>query len=226
MSVPIRRIPVSSTVKEQATIAPKTMELTQQQIRELLAQIQKRRFPAPSPKPLTGQQRLQQYNSVLSKLDPSKIIRVVPDPTVTLTPAQPRDPNGRGAITLVTKDDSGSCYWDTDPAFSETGTIQMPNYMSDGYVYLTFQTIAGNNYALELQLTMGSIPPQTFTGTWQIFGPSVLMLYVPAVPAQTIITGFKATEEKSCVMVAYAPNYDPSTVFGGARFLGCKLTPL
>jgi hypothetical protein len=102
----------------------------------------------------------------------------------------------------------------------------MPNYMSDGYVYLTFQTTAGSNYALELQLTMGSIPPQNLTGTWQIFGPSVLMLYVPATPAQTIVTGFKASEEKSAVMVAYQPGYDAKTVFGGARFLGCKLTPL
>ena len=102
----------------------------------------------------------------------------------------------------------------------------MPNWSSAGYIYLTFQTVAGANYALELQLTMGAIPQQTLSGTWQIFGPSVLMLYVPATPAQTIVTGFKASEDKSGVMVAYAPSYDPATVFGGARFLGCKLTPL
>ena len=226
MSDPVRKIPISSKINQQIPIATKSSELSQQKIKELLAEVQKKRFPAPAPKPLTQQQWLQQYNNALSKLDPSKIIRTQLDPTVTLTPIQPRDPNGRGAITLVSKDDSGSCYWDTDPDFSSTGIIQMPNWSSTGYVYLTFQTVAGSNYALELQLTMGAIPPQTLSGKWQIFGPSVLMLYVPATPAQTIVTGFKATEEKSGVMVAYAPDYDPATVFGGARFLGCKLTPL
>jgi hypothetical protein len=225
MSEPIRKIPISK-VNDHVSVAPKTTAFSQQQIKDLFALTQKKRFPAPAPRPLTQQQRLQQYSSVLSKIDPSKIIRVIAEPTVTLTPAQPRDPNGKGAITLVTTDDGGSCYWDTDPAFSETGTIQMPNFMSVGYVYLTFQTVVGNSYALELQLTMGSIPPQTLSGVWEVFGPSMLMLYVPATPAQTIVTGFKASDVKSGVMVAFQPNYDPATVFGGARFLGCKLTPL
>ncbi len=226
MSEPIRKIPFPNKVNQQVNIASKTTALSQQQIQEMLALNQKKRFPAPAPRPLTQQERLKQYNSVLSKIDPSKIIRIVPEPTVTLTPAQPRDPNGKGAITLVTKDDTGSCYWDTDPAFSETGTIQMPNFMSVGYVYLTFQTVVGNSYALELALTMGAIPPQALTGTWQVFGPSVLMLYVPATQAQTIVTGFKATDVKSGVMIAFQPNYEPTTVFGGARFLSAKLTPL
>jgi hypothetical protein len=221
MSDPIRKIPIK--INEQLDIASK---LSPQQIKDVLALNQKKRFPAPAPRPLTQQERLAQYSSVLSKLDPSKIIRVVAEPIVTLTPAQPRDPNGKGAITLVTTDDTGSCYWDTDPGFSETGTIQMPNFMSVGYVYLTFQTIVGNSYGLELALTMGAIPPQTLTGTWQVFGPSSLMLYVPATQAQTIVTGFKASDVKSSVMVAYQPKYEPTTVFGGARFLSAKLTPL
>jgi hypothetical protein len=75
----------------------------------------------------------------------------------------------------------------------------MPNYM-EGYIYLTFQTIVGNNYALELQLTMGSIPPQTFTGRWGIYGPSSL-IYVAATP----VAGFKATDEKSNVLISYTP---------------------
>jgi hypothetical protein len=207
-------------------IAVKTPELTQEQIKEIISQSQKKRFPAPAPKPLPRTERLKLYNSVLSKIDPKKILRVIPNASVTLTPSAPRSPDGKGSIGLVTSDDSGSCYWDTDPKFSETGTIQMPNYMSSGYIFLTFQTIAGNNYALELQLTMGAIPPQNLSGKWAILGPSVLMLYVAATPAQTVITGFKATEEKSMVTISYTPNYDPKTVFGGARFLGCTLTQL
>jgi hypothetical protein len=71
---------------------------------------------------------------VLSKLDPSKIIRIIPNPIITLTPAAPRSPDGKGSIGLVTSDNNGSCYWDTDQNFSETGTIQMPNFM-DGYIF-------------------------------------------------------------------------------------------
>jgi hypothetical protein len=209
----------------QGRITPRITELTQQQIKDIIAQSQKKRFPAPAPKPLAQIERLKQYNGVLSKIDPSKIIRVIPNPITTLTPAAPRSPDGKGSIGLVTRDDSESCYWDTDINFSETGTIQMPNYM-EGYIFLTFQTVAGNTYALELQLTMGSIPPQTFTGRWEIYGPSCLILYVAATPAQTIVTGFKATDEKSMVLLSYTPNYDPKTIFGGARFLGCTLTQL
>jgi hypothetical protein len=221
LNIKINSIPT----KQPNTIAPKTLELTQQQITELLSNSQKKRFPAPAPKPLTQTERLQQYNNVLSKIDPSKIIRIVPEPTITLTPAAPRSIDGKGSIGLESRDDSESCYWDTDPKMSETGFIQMPNFV-EGYIYLTFETIAGNNYALELQMTMASIPAQNFTGTWKIYGPSVLMLYVPATPAQTIVTGFKATDTKSLVSIFYTPNYDPKTIFGGARFLSCKLTPL
>jgi hypothetical protein len=207
------------------TILPKSLELTPQQVKEMLAEIQKKRFPAPAPKPLAQTERLKLYNSVLSKLDPSKILRIVPEPTITLTPSTPKSPDGKASIGLQTRDHSGSCYWDTDPKLSETGFIQMPNF-SDGYIYLTFETNTENNYAIELQMTMASIPPQNFSGTWQIYGPSVLMLYLPATPAQTIVTGFKATDTKSMVTIRYTPNYDPKTIFGGARFLSCKLTPL
>jgi hypothetical protein len=217
---------ITNTITNQTgKLTPKTVELTSQQVKDIIAKTQKKRFPAPAPQPMKISERLKLYNSVLSKIDPLKNIRIIPNPTITLTPAAPRSPDGKGSILLVTADDSESCYWDTDPSLSETGTIQMPNYL-EGYVYLTFQTVAGNNYALELQLTMGSIPTQAFTGTWQIFGPSCLMQYVAATPAQTIITGFKATDVKSSVMLSYTPNYDPKTIFGGARFLGCTLTQL
>jgi hypothetical protein len=206
-------------------ILPKATELTQQDIKDLIAQSQKRRFPAIAPQPLSASERLRQYSNVLSKIDPSKVIRVIPNPTITLTPVVPRSPDGKGSLGLETRDDSESCYWDTDPKLSDTGFIQMPNFV-DGYIYLAFETVAGNNYALELQTTMASIPAQNFTGTWKIYGPSVLMLYVAAKPAQTIITGFKATEEKSMVSIFYTPDYDPKTIFGGARFLGCTLTQL
>ena len=205
-------------------VTVKVSELTLEQVKGIMAESAKRRVPAPVPKPLAASERLKLYKSVLSKLDPSKIIRIVPNPVITLTPAAPRSVDGKGSIGLVTRDDSESCYWDTDPKFSDTGIIQMPNFV-EGYIFLTFETVVGCNYAVELQLTMGSIPPQTFTGTWKIYGPK-LSLYVPATPAQTIITGFTAEEEKSMVFLFYTPNYDPKTIFGGARFLSCKLTPL
>ena len=72
----------------------------------------------PEPRPIAISDRLKAYNGVLSKIDPSKIIRVIPNPTVTLTPAAPRSPDGKGSIGLVTSDANGSCYWDTDPNFS------------------------------------------------------------------------------------------------------------
>jgi hypothetical protein len=50
----------------------------------------------------------------------------------------------------------------------------------DCYIFLTFQTVAGTNYALELQLTMGAIPAQTLTGKWEIYGPSCLILFQTA----------------------------------------------
>jgi hypothetical protein len=206
-------------------ITSKITGLTQQEITGIIAVSQKKRFPAPSPRPIAISDRLNAYNGVLSKIDPSKIIRFIPNPTVTLTPAAPRSPDGKGSIGLMTSDANGSCYWDTDPNFSETGTIQMPNFM-EGYIFLTFPTISGNNYALELQLTMGAIPAQTLTGRWEIYGPNCLVLFQAATPAQTIITGFKATDEKSMVLISYTPSYDPKTVFGGARFLGCTLTQL
>ena len=206
-------------------IAPKVSELTQQEIQTLIAKSQKKRFPAPAPQTMVVSEHLRPYNSVLSKIDPPKIIRVIPNPTITLTPAAPRNPDGKGSIGLETRDDSESCYRDTDPKLSVTGFIQMPNFV-DGYIYLTFETEIGANYALELQVTMASIPAQTFTGTWKIYGPSVLMLYVAAKPAQTIITGFKATDTKSMVSIFYTPDYDPKTIFGGARFLSCTLTQL
>ncbi len=206
-------------------IIPKVSELPQLEIQTRIVQSQKKRFPASTPQPMVASERLRLYNGVLSKLDPSKIIRVIPNPTITLTPAVPRSPDGKGSIGLETRDDSERCYWDTDPKLSDTGFIQMPNFV-DGYIYLTFETVVGANYALELQVTMASIPLQTFTGTWKIYGPSVLMLYVAAKPAQTIITGFKATDTKSMVSIFYTPDYDPKTIFGGARFLGCTLTQL
>src|SRR5512137_365176 len=82
-------------------ISTKT-KLTQEQIRELIVQSQKKRFPAPAPQPLTQAERLKQYNSVLSKLDRSKIIRIIPNTAITLTPCSPRSADGRGSIGLVT----------------------------------------------------------------------------------------------------------------------------
>jgi hypothetical protein len=73
---------------------------------------------------------------------------------------------------------------------------------------------------------MGAIPPQTLTGRREIYGPSCLILFQAATPAHTIVTGFKATDEKSMVLISYSPSYDPKTVFGGARFLSCTLTQL
>jgi hypothetical protein len=196
--------------------------------KKVVASLESKRFPTVKPRELTVSERLTQYNSVLSKIDPSKIIKIVPNPTFTLTPAAPRSADGKGAISLVTRDDSESCYWDTDPKFSgETGSIQMPNFV-EGYVYFTFQTTVGLDYALELALSMGSIPANpNLNGTWHIYGPSSLNLNVNATPAgQTVITGFKATEGQSRVFLFYTPNYDPSSVAGGARFLSCKLTQL
>lgn len=95
MSEPIRRIQVSDSANLHNSLTQKPVEVSQQQIKELLVQTLKKRFPAPVPKPLTQQQRFQQYSNVLSKLDPSKIIRIIPDPTVTLTPIQPRDSYGK-----------------------------------------------------------------------------------------------------------------------------------
>jgi hypothetical protein len=213
-----------STIDLPRKVVAKTSELTLEQVKTIVAESAKKRVPAPVPKPLGASERLGLYNGVLSKLDPSKIIRIVPNPEVTLTPAAPRSSDGKGAIGLVTRDDSESCYWDTDPKFSDTGIIQMPNFV-EGYIFLTFQTLVGSSYALELQLTMGAIPAQTLSGTWKIYGPK-LSLYVPATPAQTVITGFKAEEEKTLVSIFYTPNYDPKTIAGGARFLSCKLTLL
>jgi hypothetical protein len=215
---------VKLPIKQPNIITAKNPELTPQQIKEIIDSTQKKRFPAPPPKPLAQNERLKLYNSVLSKIDPTKILRIVPEATITLTPAAPRSPDGKGSIGLVTRDDSSSCYWDTDPKFSETGTIQMPNF-NEGYIFLTFETIIGNNYAVELGLTMGSIPAQNFTGTWKIYCPGN-QIYVPATSAQTVITGFKATDTKSMATLHYTPDYDPKTLFGGARFLSCKLTPL
>jgi hypothetical protein len=96
----------------------------------------------------------------------------------------------------------------------------------EGYILLTFQSISGNNYALELQLIIGAIPAQTLSGRREIYSPSCLVLLQAAIPAQIIITGFKATEEKPIVLISFTPSYDPKTVFGGARFLGCTLTQL
>jgi hypothetical protein len=79
-----------------------------------------------------------------------------------------------------------------------------------------FATVVGCKYALELQLTMGSIPPQTFTGTWKIYGPE-LSLYLPAIPAQTAIAGFKAEEEKSMITLFYTPDYVIQRQFSGVR---------
>jgi hypothetical protein len=200
--------------------------LTLEQAKLEIAALEKKRAPFAKPKALTASERLKQYNSVLSKIDPLKILKIVPNPTFTLTPAAPRSADGKGAIGLVTRDDTESCYWDTDPKFSETGIIQMPNW-SEGYIFLTFQTVVGCDYALELSLTMGSIPPNpNISGTWRIYGPN-LTLYVTGSPAgQTMVTGFKATDEKSMVILEFAPNYDPTSIFGGARFLSCKLTQL
>ena len=206
-------------------ITPKITGLTQQEITGIIAQSRKKRFPAPEPRLIAISDQAQAYKGVLSKIDPSKIIQVIPNPTVTLTPAAPRSTDGKGSIGLVTSDANGSCYWDTDPNFSETGTIQMPNFM-DGCIFLTFPTISGSNYALELQLTIGAIPAQTLSGRWEIYGPNCMVLFQAATPAQTIITGFKATDKKSMVLISYTPSYDTKNVFGGARFLGCTLTQL
>ena len=190
------------------------------------AAFEKKRVQFAQPKPLTSSQRLQQYNDALKKIDPSRLLKILPNPTFTLTPAAPRSADGKGSIGLVTRDNTESCYWDTDPKFSETGIIQMPNW-NEGYIFLTFQTVIGYDYALEFALTMGSIPPNpNLTGTWRIYGPN-LNLTVAASPAgQTVITGFKATDEKSMVTLHFEPNYDPTGVFGGARFQSCKLTQL
>jgi hypothetical protein len=203
-----------------------TAPVSFEEAKKVIAKLDKKRFPFAKPRKLTTSQRLTQYSGVLSKLDPSKIIRIVPNPTFTLTPSAPRSQDGKGAIGLVTRDDSESCYWDTDPKFSETGIIQMPNFV-EGYIFLTFQTIIGCDYALELSLTMGSIPANpNLNGTWHIYAQGV-SLNVTATPVgQTVITGFKATEEKSMAFLFYTPNYDPTTIFGGARFLSCKLTLL
>jgi hypothetical protein len=107
-------------------ITPKINGLTQQEIKCLITLSQKKRFPAPAPKPIAPSDRLKAYNGVLSKIDHSKIIRVIPNQNVTLTPAAPRSPDSKGSIGLVTRDDSESCYLDTDPNFSETSIIQMP----------------------------------------------------------------------------------------------------
>lgn len=118
-------IKINSAIK----ITPKITGVTQQEITGIIAQSQKKRFPAPSPRLIALSDRLKAYTGLLSKIDSSKIIRFIPNPTVTLTPAAPRNPDGKGSIDLVTSDANGSCYWDTDPNFSETGTIQMPNFM-------------------------------------------------------------------------------------------------
>ena len=144
-------------------IAPKVSELTQQEIQTLIAKSQKKRFPAPAPQTMVVSERLRLYNSVLSKIDPTKIIRVIPNPTITLTPAAPRNPDGKGSIGLETRDDSESCYWDTDPKLSVTGFIQMPNFV-DGYIYLTFETEIGANYALQLPVYNGFNSCSNFYG--------------------------------------------------------------
>jgi hypothetical protein len=98
--------------------------LTLEQAKLEIAALEKKRAPFAKPKALTASERLKQYNSVLSKIDPLKILKIVPNPTFTLTPAAPRSADGKGAIGLVTRDDTESCYWDTDPKFSETALFK------------------------------------------------------------------------------------------------------
>jgi hypothetical protein len=110
-------------------VAAKVPDFTLEQLKAIMTESAKKRAPAPVPKPLAASERLRLFNGVLSKLDPSKILRIIPNPVIILTPAAPRSIDGKGSIGLVTRDDSESCYWDTDTQFSETGTIQMPNYV-------------------------------------------------------------------------------------------------
>ena len=101
----------------------------------------------------------------------------------------------------------------------------MLNFM-ECYLFVTYSTISGKKLFIRASLDYGAIPAQTLTEKWEINRPSCLVLFQAATPAQTIITGFKAINEKSIVLISYTPNYDPKKVFGGARFLGCTLTQL
>jgi hypothetical protein len=75
----------------------------------------------------------------------------------------------------------------------------MPNFM-DCHIFLTFQTINGEQLCIVIAVDYEAIPAQTLTVRWETYGPSCPVLFQAAAPAQTIITDFKATDEKSMVL--------------------------
>ncbi len=177
----------------------------------------------------TKTELLKQYNQVFNSLGGKRIFRTLPPPSTTLTPIAPASADGGSYLNLGTS--GGSCTWDARPTADQpTGIIYMPDG-GVGNITMTFATVPGTKYVMELQVLQGS---DGLSVSWALFGwegeinSTIDAVYSPTV-AQDIITGFTATVDSSHIALSCMPHYAPSDLIRGGQvglFFSAKLTPL